>query len=302
MTRPALTDWMLLLVVTFCFGSSFMAIEVALQSVAPLWIAAARITIGAMVLTIAAYATGAGLPDFSDEGRAQWKAVLPLGLVQNALPFGLIAWGQSYATSSFAGVAMSVTPLIILPLAHFLVPGDQITRRKALGFFIGFIGTVVLIDPRGILAAQGGPMLLWGRLAIMLAACCYAVAAIMARRMPTMPMLRLSATSLICASAGILPVALVVEGIPAMPTTASALAILWLSFLPTAMAVFLLVTLIKRVGPSFVAYVNYIVPIWAVVFGAVILSEPIPPTFVTALALILAGVAVAQLRLRRARR
>ena len=97
----------------------------------------------------------------------------------------------------------------------------------------------------------------------------------------------------------IVPIALLVEGVPAWPDLPALLGVLYLGLFPTALATFLLVYVIQSAGPSFMSLVNYQVPVWAILIGMVVLDEQLPPQFIGALALILAGLAVSQARLAR---
>lgn len=106
----------------------------------------------------------------------------------------------------------------------------------------------------------------------------------------------LSAAALLAGSVIIIPLALWQEGIPSSPGVLPLAAILYLGTLPTAFAQLLLVQVIKSAGPSFMSLVNYQVPIWSVVFGALLLNEALPPQLVISLAMILAGLALSKRR------
>jgi drug/metabolite transporter (DMT)-like permease len=125
------------------------------------------------------------------------------------------------------------------------------------------------------------------------------VGAIVTRLAPRGPHLAFAAAGLIIAAAFILPLALAFEGVPEVPPPAALAGVLYLGILPTAFATVLLVYVIQSAGPSFLSLVNYQVPVWAVLIGMVVLGEALPPQFLGALALILAGLAVSQARLRR---
>ena len=194
---------------------------------------------------------------------------------------------------------MAGVPLLVLPLAHVFVPGEQLTRRKTLGFLIGFLGVGVLIGP-GVLSgigAGGG----WAELACLAAAACYAIGGIITRRAPAGPLIAFSAAGLSIAALIILPTALLIDGFPATPPRAALLGVLYLAILPTAAATLILVHVIKTAGPSFLSLVNYQVPVWATIFGTLILGEALPPQLLGALALILAGLVIAQTRASRFR-
>lgn len=297
--RPSPLAWAMLLVIGLVWGGSFLGISLALEGFGPITVAALRIAIAALILGAAAVVTGVGLPPTDTQvGRRIWLHCFGMAALSNALPFSFLAWGQQYVSTGFAGIMMAILPLVVLPLAHVFVPGEQMTRRRVTGFLIGFGGTVLLVGP----AAGTDAGSLVARLACLAAPCCYAMGAIVTRRAPAGPHLAFGAASLILATVMIVPLALLVEGVPqAVPATAWAGAA-YLGVLATALATVLVVWLIHTAGPSFLSLVNYQVPIWAVLIGMIVLGEALPTQFLGALALILTGLAVSQTGGRKAGR
>jgi drug/metabolite transporter (DMT)-like permease len=295
-TSPPPLAWACLILLGLIWGGSFLSIEIALAGVGPLWIAAGRIVIAAATLIVLALLAGDGLPPVATpRGRRIWLHCVGMGLFSNALPFSLLAWGQRQVSSGFAGITMAVVPLLVLPLAHLLVPGERMTPRKSVGFVLGFLGVVLLVG-HGAADPDAAPL---ARLACIAASCCYAVGVIVTRLAPPGPYLAFSAAALLVAAAAILPVALLVEGWPAAPPSSALVAVLYLGAFPTALATVLVVYVVQSAGPSFMTLVNYQVPVWAVLLGLVFLGEELPPQFVGALALILGGLAISELRVRR---
>ncbi len=295
MTRPGLLQWSLLLALGMIWGASFLGVEKALESFPPTTIAALRIALAAVILTGASFAMGIGLP----KDRRTWLFAFGMGLFSNAMPFTLLSWGQQYVTSGYAGITMAVVPLLVLPLSHFLIPGMRLTPIKALGFGIGFIGVVVLIGPARILQSGGGDIENIARIACVLASMCYAIGAVLTRLAPAGEAMAFSAAALLMGALVAVPIALVVNGVPAAPTLPALAGMLYLGVFPTALATIMLVFIVKTAGPPFLSLVNYQVPIWAVIIGMVVLKEALPSSFIWALGLILAGLAVAQIKLRR---
>jgi drug/metabolite transporter (DMT)-like permease len=287
-----LQNWIFMLLLSVIWGASFMGVSLALEGFGPLSVAAIRITLGAALLVGLAFAMGIRLPAMSR--RRLWMHIAGMGLFSNAIPFFLLSWGQQHVTSGFAGITMAVVPLLVLPLAHILVPGEALTPRKALGFALGFVGVGVLIGP-GALARSGAVMEFWAQLACIGAATCYAIGSIFTRLAPKSDQIAFSAAGLLVATAAILPVALLREGVPPLPGAQALWAVTYLGVFPTALATILLVKVVQGAGPSFMSIVNYLVPIWSVIFGTFLLAEPLPASFLGALALILCGVGLSQL-------
>ena len=288
-----LRNWIYLLLLSVIWGASFMGVSLALEGFGPFTVAAIRITMGAILLTGLALAMGIGLPDPTQ--RRLWLHIAGMGLFSNAIPFFLLSWGQQHVTSGFAGITMAVVPLLVLPLAHLFVPGEALTPRKALGFAIGFIGVGVLIGP-GALARSGAALEFWAQLACIGAAGCYAIGSIFTRLAPKSDQIAFSAGGLLVATAAILPVTLIAEGTPTLPASTALWAVIYLGVFPTALATILLVKVVQSAGPSFMSIVNYLVPVWSVLFGTVLLAEALPSSFLGALALILAGLAISRAR------
>ncbi|PWE33667.1 EamA family transporter [Maritimibacter sp. 55A14] len=292
---PGLTNWALIAALGVIWGASFMAVSVGLGGFGPFTIAAIRVSLAAVVLLGVVAATGRRLPaPGTREGRKVWLHCAGMGLFSNALPFFLLGWGQQHVASGFAGITMSAVPLLVLPLAHLLVPGERMTLRKGLGFVIGFCGVVLLIGPGALLdPAEGGTQAI-ARLACLGAAACYAIGSIITRLCPPVSQIAFGAAALSVASALLVPMALWQEGVPgAVPSSALA-AVIYLGLGPTALATLMLVRVIRSAGPSFLSLVNYQVPVWSLIFGALVLSETLPPQFFAALGLILAGLVLSQ--------
>lgn len=302
MQNQAVVNWLLLLALGFIWGASFLGVSMALTGFGPITIAAIRIAIAAVVLTAISYKMGHGLPTTkTDTGRKIWRHAFGMALFTNAIPFSLLSWSQIHVSSGYAGITMAVVPLLVLPLSHFFIPSERLSRQKTFGFGIGFVGVVVLIGPAQILASGGGDIENIARITCVLASSCYAIGSIITRLAPNGPQMAFSSAALLLASIILIPIALIVEGIPAMPNQAALFGVLYLGLFPTALATVLLVYVIKAAGPPFLSLVNYQVPIWAVVIGMVVLNETLPGQFVWALGLILIGLGVSQAKIWKSR-
>ena len=228
------------------------------------------------------------LPQFS---RRLLKYLLVIGVLNTALPFVLLSWGQQYVPSAFAGISMAAIPLFVLPLAH-LFSDEPLTRRNTIGVTLGFVGALVLIGPAVLRIDSGMEPL--GQIACVGAALSYAVSSILTRNCPPVAPITLAAILMVIGAVALLPVMLITEGVPEIAAGRSTLAIIGLGLIPTAFAALLRVVIIRSAGSVFMTLVNYQVPVWSMVFGAFILSETLPWRFFTALALILTGLAISQ--------
>ena len=299
-TPPTPGNWLALVTLGLLWGASFLGVALALEGFGPLTVAAGRMSLAALALIAVAQVLRVPLPGFGPaQDRRVWRFALAMGLLSNALPFFLLAWAQQHVTSGFAGVSMAAIPLFVMGLAHFLVPGEAMTRLKVAGFTLGLLGVLVLIGP-GALARSGAAAEPLARVLCFAAAASYACGAIVTRRCPPVHPLGFSVIALLAASAMIVPVALWVEGVPSLPAdTRPLLALAYLGLGSTAAATLLLVGVIRSAGPSFLSQVNYHVPVWSVLLGVLVLNEALPPQFLLAAGLILAGLALSRWRERR---
>ena len=291
-SSPGLLNWFLVNLLGVVWGTSFLSIGISLESLPPLTLAATRVLIAAVALLLMVPLFGASLRDMAGS-RATIFAILA-GLVGFALPFVLLGWGQQFVPSAVAGVAMGTVPLLLVPLVYVFSPEEGIGPRRIAGLVLGFIGLVLIVGP-GLLNGGGEGWAL-GALACMGAALAYAVASIITRRSPATHPILFAAISMTTAALVLVPLALVIDGLPREASTRSLTAVLYLGLFPTAMAAAVRVRIIKTAGSLFMSVAGYLVPVWSVIFGIVIMKENLPPQLFIALALILGGIAVAQSR------
>ena len=271
------------------WGTSFMFIAVSVATVDPLSVVFGRVLIGAVLLTVIVYAKGERIP-FS---RHAWMAFFLMGLVGNVMPFFLITWGQLSINSGIAGMIMAIMPLITMLLAHYFVPGETLNRYKIIGFMLGIGGIVLLLGP----VFEGGGKAVWGGIAVFFAAVSYAVNTVLVRRLPSFTPVVGAAGVLIGASVLMFPLWWVKTSVPMTQISDQSLyAVIWLGIGPTAIATLLLFAVIERAGPTFLATINYMIPVVAFFTGALILGEPLALSSLFALAVILSGVAFTRFR------
>ena len=282
----------LLFLLASIWGSSFMAIKVGVETIPPLTLAAARVMLATVVLWGFARLRGESLP----RGGRIWLYFFLLGIIGNGLPFALINWGEERIDSGLAAILMAVLPLATVVMAHFFTVGDRMTPVKLAGVVIGFGGVVVLVGPE---AGKGLGGDLWRQLAVSGGAVSYAVAAILARNMPPAPLIARSAAVMIVASLVMAPLALAFEAPWTLaPSTGALLAAAYLGLIPTALATIILFHLLQNRSASFIAPINYLIPVFGVLWGVVVLGEGVSPRAATALAVILAGMAIAHYQRR----
>jgi drug/metabolite transporter (DMT)-like permease len=289
---PRLLDYALLIALAAIWGASFMLIKLAVGTLPPITVTAVRVLIGAAMLTAIAAVAGRRLP--SDP--KVWGYAFLSGLFGFALPFTLISWGEQRIDSGPAAILMAGMPLVTILLARFVVGDEPLPLNKTIGVVCGIIGLAVLIGPAE-LATLGGNSV--REIAVVLASFCYAVNAIAAKRIAGEDPYAASAAILICASALLLPASVLLEKPWTLsPSPEAWLAVLLLGMLSTAAASLIMLALLRRQGAGFFAQINFLVPLFGVFWGFVILSERPPAQSLAALAIIFAGIAISRGRAR----
>jgi drug/metabolite transporter (DMT)-like permease len=274
------------------WGSSFMFIEIALRDLAPSTLILLRMGSGAVALAIYIRANGRS---FRALRPYAWPLAL-LGLVNTAVPFFLIAWGQQYIDSGLAAIFNASAPLFT---ALFAIPIDRsqrVTGSRLAGVVLAFGGVVLLVG----FELGGGERAVAGALAVVAAAACYGVGGLYAgRRFVGLPPALVAFGSLAWATVFVLPVGAAQASSFGWE---SLLSVLYLGIAATGVAYLLYFGLIAGAGASKAVLVTYLVPSLALVYGAVFLDESLTAVSLAGLALVLAGVALGTGTVGRSRR
>ena len=292
-------EWGMLLALSILWGGSFFFVSVALVELPPFTIVVLRVGIAALVLKLLLRGMGLHLP----MTVSAWTTFFGLGVLSNALPFCLIVWGQTQIASGLASILNATTPLFTVLVAHVLTDDEKITGNRLAGVVAGFAGVAVLIGPAA-LAGAGANVL--AQLACVAAAISYAFAGVYGRRIRAMGMAPLVATTgMVTASALLLiPIALVVDRpwtAPGPGMTAAA-AVLGLAVLSTALAYLLYFRILATAGATNLMLVTFLIPVSAILLGALVLGERLALQHFLGMALIGLGLAAIDGRLLRLRR
>jgi len=282
----------LLFALSMIWGSSFMAIKIGIETIPPLTLTAGRIALAALLLWGVARAQGLALP----RGGRMWLYCFLIGIMGNGLPFTLINWGEQRIDSGLAAILMAVMPLATVVMAHYFTDRDRMSPAKVAGVVIGFGGVVILVGPEALKGLGGD---IWRQLAVAAGAVCYSVAVILARNMPPAPLIARSAAVLIAASVVMTPLALAFDAPWTLkPSFDGLMAATYLGLFPTALATIILFHLLRFRGASFIAPVNYLIPVFGILWGIVALGEEVSSRAAMALSVILVGMAIAHYQRR----
>jgi drug/metabolite transporter (DMT)-like permease len=275
--------WSWLLSLSVLWGGSFFFAKVALAELGPFTVVFARVSLAALAL-------GLIVPP---RRQAPWSAFFTMGLLNNALPFSLIFWGQTEIASGLASVLNATTPLFTLLVAHGFTADEKIDRTKVVALLAGLAGVAVLIGPEVL--GRGGS--LWGQLACLAAALSYALAGVYGRRFRRMGLAPIDAAAgQVTASAVlILPIMLALERpwtLPSLPALEVWLALAGLALFSTALAYVLYFRILAAAGATNLLLVTFLIPVTAILLGALVLDERLQPAQFAGMALIGIGLAV----------
>ncbi len=291
------TELMLLVLLSLLWGGSFTLIKIAVETIPPASLVMVRIAVAAVLLLLVARWRGFPIPT----GRAAWGALLVQGLLQSALPFMLISWGEKHIASGLAGVLNATPPVFVFLITLLVTRHERIDRRKTLGLLLGIAGVATVIGAQALHGLGSEQPL--GQLAILGASLSYAVASIWARRFAGLPALVTAAGAMTCAALVMAPVALLVDRPWTLsPAPDAVVALGLLSVFSTALAMVIYFRLLKTLGALGTTSGSYLRAGFGVILGIVILGECFTWPVVAGMALIIGGVAGTNGQLRLPRR
>jgi len=271
------------------WGSSFMFIAIALRDLAPSTLILLRMGSGALALAVYVRLAGHSFGAL----RAYAGPLALLALINTAVPFFLIAWGQQYIDSGLAAIFNASAPLFTALFALSIDQSQRVTGARLAGVVLAFGGVVLLVG----FEVDGGERAVAGALAVVVAAACYGIGGLYAgRRFAGLPASLVALGSLAWATLFVLPFGAAQASMPGWETF---LSVLYLGVAATGAAYLLYFALIAGAGASKAVLVTYLVPALALVYGAVFLDETVTAVSLGGLALVLAGVALGTGTVRR---
>lgn len=276
-------EWAMLLALSFLWGGSFFFTGVALRELPPFTLVGLRVGLAALILNLLVPALGLRMP----RGGRTWAMFLVVGFLNNAVPFCLIAWGQTHIASGLAAILNATTPLFTVVVAHVLTTDERMTGGRLAGVLVGLVGIVVMVGPAA-LAGMGANAL--AQSAVLAAAASYAFAGVFGRRFQRMgvPPLVTAAGQITASTFLLLPVALFTDrpwtlAIPSLPVWGAVLAIAALS---TALAYVLYFRILATAGATNLLLVTLLIPVSAIVLGSLVLGETLDVRHILGMALI----------------
>ncbi|SLN13256.1 DMT family transporter [Roseisalinus antarcticus] len=289
MTQQTLTPraWAELLLLSVIWGASFLSIRIALNEIGPFWVVAHRTFWAALVMWSVVALRRLPLP----RGRSVWVGFLVMGLINNVLPFTLMAWGQLHIPTGLTSILNATTAIWAVILAALVFADERLTLRKALGVTTGFAGAAVAI---GLATLARFDITSLAQLAVLAGTLCYALATIWARiRLRGVRAEVAAAGTLAMSAAMSVPLALLFEGPPDLslaPQTIAAIA--YYACVSTAFAYVLYYRVLGMAGSGNVALCTLLIPPTAIVLGAVVLGEDLAPRAYAGFVLLAGGLLI----------
>lgn len=286
---PSLFPYILLSLLIVMWGSAFAALKISLLTIPPLWVMSLRLIIGSLTIAIVFLIMKKKLPLTVEF----WKWSLLIGFLGFSVPFSIISWGAQYIPSSLVAILMGANPIITLILAYFFLPNSSLNFRMIIGVFIGLIGIILLIGFGNINSDFYKGQFIYGQLAVLTGTFSFAIASILLKNSPQEHSFERALGSLICGSFIGLFLAYFYSKSPLQIyqiSSESAVSLVLLGIFPTGIATVIWFKIISLKGPLFLSLVNYLIPIWALILGILLLSEKI--NFIIGFGLILITIGV----------
>lgn len=283
----SLAAWISLISLALIWGVSFLCFALGLRELSVYTLVAHRVFWGGLVLWGVVFTLRIPLPT----SLKTWCALFIMGLLNNAIPFSLIAWGQTHIESGLAAILNGSTAIFGILIAAMIFTDERLTSNKLLGITIAFIGVCITI---GIDGLQNFDIRSLAQLSLLAASLSYGCAASWGRHSLKELHPIMAATGMLTGAALIMvPLALIIDGRPSfalMPSTFAAMA--FLAIPATSIAYLLYYRALNLAGSGNLSLVTLLVPPTAVFWGAVILNEALPTSAYLGFAVIALGMII----------
>ena len=263
------TDWFMLISLSMIWGGAFFLNAVALRELPPLLVAFGRIFVGSLGLIAVVFLSRQDIR----KHLHRWRQFLVLGVLNTALPFTLILWGQQHIQSGLAAVINATTPAFTILVAHFFTTDERVSVSKLTGAALGLSGVATLIGTNALIGFGNH---VFGQVAILGAALSYACAATYARRIEYTPPMVMGCIQLTAASLAMLPF-VIIQTRPwelPMPNFHTIGAIICLGLICSTLATLIFFRILTTTGATNISLVTLLIPFSASTLGVIFLQEP----------------------------
>ena len=284
MREPKTIDVLLLILLGAIWGSAFFNIKIATYTYDPVTLVFLRVFFALVALGLYCFYKKIKILAFSNN----WKMYAIVGLTNITIPFLLIAYGTNVVDSYLSAILMSTTPLSGTLLAHFFTKNEKLNIFKSIGVLIGFLGIVFLFFDKLVISESN----LFYALVILCGSTFYVVGGIL-----TLKFLKnegnenVSTSTILWSLIFLLPFCLYQEPWANLkPSIESTVALIYLGVFPTGVAWLLRFHILTKVGMVFQTQVAYLIPIFGVIFGYIIMDEQITWKVLVSLIIIISGI------------
>ncbi len=276
-------DYLMLTVLALIWASAFFNIKIATYSYGPLTIAFLRIFFGAIPVILLCYFKKIKIEAFSKD----WHWFAAIGIVNLVIPFFLIAYGVQKVQSNLAAILMASTPLTAAGLAHFFTKNEKINLIKSIGVLVGFSGIIFLFSDNILINENN----IFSAFLILFGSCFYVIGGLLTLKISNKQNENVTASILIWGALVLMPVSLLLEQPWNLnPRLDSTLSLIYLGIFSTGIAWLLRFYILKHNGLVFQAQVAYLIPIFGVILGFLILNEAITSKVIISLIAVIIGI------------
>ena len=276
-------DYLLLTILAFIWASAFFNIKIATYSYGPLTIAFLRIFFGAIPVILLCNFKKIKIEAFSKD----WYWFALIGVINLVIPFFFIAYGVQEVQSNLAAILMASTPLTATALAHFFTNNEKINLIKSFGILIGFSGIIFLFSDNLLIGKNN----FFSAFSILFGSCFYVIGGLLTLKISNKKNENVTASILIWGTIFLLPISLFFEQPWNLtPRLDSTLSLIYLGVFSTGIAWLLRFYILKHNGLVFQSQVAYLIPIFGVILGFLILNEAITPKVIISLIAVIIGI------------
>ena len=284
------SNWFLLILLSAIWGGAFTLNKMALDSFTPEVIVAGRLISGSVFLVALIYF----LYKRFSINLAQVNYYLFMSLVGIVIPFIAIITGQKNIDSAMAGILMATMPISTILLSHLFLDDEKMNKQKFIGFVISFLGVFILIYRDDLFIDNSISETFESQLLVILGATLYAFAAIYGKKYKiTDPLSASTGTILFATFFMTIYLIFIDQSKPSYSNLLLDMNILLLGVLCTAIATVIYFQILQSEGASFISMMNFLIPLWAILFGIIILNDQFSWNYILGLLVILFGIKIA---------
>ncbi len=287
-------EWGMLVALAAVWGGSFFTVGIAVKELPPLTIVACRLVLGAVGLWAFVKLARISMP----RDMRVWASFAGMGLLNNAIPFTLIVWGQQHIASGLASILNATTPFFTILVASVLTYDERFSGRKLVGVLIGLGGVGWMVGTQAISGLGDGVL---AQLAVLCAAISYGFASVFGKRFKSMGINPVATATgqVSCSAMMLLPMAMFADRVWTLPVPGAATiaAVVMLALASTSLAYILYFRILQSAGATNLALVTFLIPPIATLLGILFLNEVLEARHIAGMVLIFAGLAVIDGRL-----